>query len=69
MNKVRLWTFMAEDDLVGDPLPLIEDAQACLFDRAEVDEHVLAAVVRLNEAVSPFKAEPFDGSRSHGFLP
>jgi hypothetical protein len=35
------------------------------FDRADVDEGVAAAIVRLNEAKTFLAIEPFYGSRSH----
>src|SRR5581483_11936311 len=43
-----------------------ERLEAVSRDRAEVDEHVLAAGVRGNEAVALRVVEPLDGSGCHG---
>src|SRR5215475_15840919 len=40
--------------------------QACALDSADMDEGVLAAVVRLDEAIALCGVEPLHGSRSHG---
>src|SRR5580704_8502227 len=40
------------DDLVLDLLAFIEGAEACALYGRDVDEHVLAATLRLNEAVA-----------------
>src|SRR5215475_6586830 len=40
--------------------------QACALDSADMDEGVLAAVVRLDEAIALGGVEPLHGSRSHG---
>src|SRR5687768_13674870 len=52
-------------DFVGNLLVFIEAAQARLFDGRDVDENVLAAVVRLDEAVALGAVEPFYSAGSH----
>ena len=39
-------------DLVGDFLAFVEAVEACALDGADMDEYVLAAAVRLNEAIT-----------------
>lgn len=51
------------DRLVGDFLTFVEVAHAGAFDRADVNEHIPAAVVRLNEAEALLAVKPFHGSR------
>src|ERR671921_731488 len=51
--------------LIGDLLTLREAAQAGALNRADVDEHVLAARVRLNEAIALLVVEPLHRSRCH----
>src|SRR5271154_4120059 len=57
------------DDLVSDFLSLGEVAKPRAFDSADVDEHVLAAVVGLDEAKALRCVEPFYGSSSHRCSP
>ena len=45
-----------------DLLSLVEAAHPGAFDSANVDEHVLAAVIRLDEAEAPLAVEPLYGS-------
>src|SRR6185437_15772313 len=45
---------------------LVQAVQARALDRADVDECVLATIVRLDEAVALGSVEPLYGSRSHG---
>jgi hypothetical protein len=40
--------------LIGNSLVLVESAKACTFERANVNEDILAAIVRLNESVTLF---------------
>src|SRR6185437_7642503 len=55
-------------DLVLDLLTLIEPRQPGALDRRDVDEDVLAAGIRLNEAVALLRVEPLDRTRSHSGL-
>jgi hypothetical protein len=69
MNKVRLLAFTDLNDFERNPLPFVESAIPGALYGLKVDEHVLAATVTLNEAISLFGAEPFDRSRSHKIFP
>src|SRR3954447_26091819 len=51
--------------VVGDPRALGEGAEAVAIDPRVVDEEVLAALVRSDEAESLLVAEPLHGSGSH----
>src|SRR5438045_8721060 len=53
------------DDFILDGLPLIEAAQSGSLDSRNVDEHVLAAALRLNESVTLGRVEPLYGPGSH----
>src|SRR6185437_7220212 len=55
-------------DLVLDLLALVEPRQPGALDRRDVDEDVLAAGIRLNEAVALLRVEPLDRTRSHSGL-
>jgi hypothetical protein len=46
-------------------LSLIEAAQPGAFDSADVYEHILAAVIRLDETETFLAVEPLYGSLSH----
>src|SRR2546425_7240540 len=52
-------------ELVGDLLILVEIAEAGAFHRRNVHEHVLGLVVRLNEAETLARVEPFHGTDRH----
>jgi putative tryptophan/tyrosine transport system substrate-binding protein len=52
-----------------DLLSLIEAVHSRAFDRADMDEDVLAAIVRLNEAKAFLAIEPLHGSLRHETLP
>src|SRR5690606_24135641 len=52
-------------DLVGDLLVFVERAQVRDLDGRGVDENVLAAVVRLDEAVALGGVVPFHSAGSH----
>src|SRR6266478_10115122 len=56
-------------ELVGDLLILVEIAEACAFHRRDVHEHVLGLVVRLDEAETLARVEPFHCAGRHGFSP
>src|SRR5579863_7383431 len=51
----------------ADLLAFGEVADARAFDRGDVDEHVLAAVIGLDEAVALLRIEPLHGSCRHAF--
>jgi len=63
-DVLGLGAFHAFTDLEGDFLSLVErDTSAGgVVDLTEVNENVVAAVVLLNETVTFFVVEPFDGS-------
>src|SRR4249920_458707 len=52
-------------DLVLNGLAFIEGAQSCTFDSGNVDEHVLATALRLNETIPLGRIEPFHRTCSH----
>src|SRR5579872_6735800 len=47
-------------------LTLVEGAHAGAFDGADMNENVLAAVVRLNEAETLLAVKPLHSSQAHG---
>jgi hypothetical protein len=53
------------NNLVRDPLSLVESVQPRAFDRANVHEYVLAAVIRLDESEAFLAIEPLHGSLRH----
>src|SRR6266571_3052925 len=55
-------------ELVGDLLILVESAESGALHRRDVHEHVLGLVVRLNEAETLARVEPFHGTGRHGML-
>src|ERR1700741_934217 len=57
------------DQLELDLLAFVQALQARALDSADMDKGVLAAVVRLDEAIAFGGVEPLHGSRSHGKLP
>src|SRR5215831_11424308 len=58
----------ARHDLVCDDLPLIESAQSCALDRRNMDEHVLAAALGLNEPIAFGRIEPLHSAFRHSRL-
>src|SRR6478609_10547650 len=48
-----------------DLLTIIEAGQTGALDGADVNEHILAAIVRLNEAVALLTVEPLHGTCRH----
>src|SRR5207247_8413372 len=64
-DVARLRPLGAVFDLVLHPHSLVQALEALAADRAEVDEHVLAAIVLRDEAVALVVAEPLDGSGCH----
>jgi hypothetical protein len=53
--------------LEANPLTFVQIADTRALDRRYMNEHVLQAVFRLNEAVTPPGIEPLNGSDSHCF--
>src|SRR5262249_9791704 len=53
------------DDFVFDNLTLVEGAQAGTLDRGDMDEHVPAAALGLNESIALRRIEPFHGASRH----
>src|ERR1700749_591026 len=56
-------------DLIGDLLAFTQRSKAGALDGADVHEHVVAAVVRLNEAEALGRVKPLHGSHAHGGSP
>src|SRR5215475_739671 len=56
-------------DLEGDLLAFDEAAQTGPFERADMDEYVLAAVIGLNEAIAFLTIIPFYDAHIHGGSP
>src|SRR5271166_2818470 len=56
------------DDIIGDLLPFIQAVQTGPFDRADMNEHIGAAGVRLKEPEPFRRIEPFHCARRHGAL-
>src|SRR6266478_3577091 len=61
----RNLSLLASLELVAQLLTLLEAAEAGALDRRDVNEHVLRAVVRLDEAVTLLGVEPFNGTDTH----
>jgi hypothetical protein len=57
------------DELVRDLLTIAEVAHASALDGADVDEHVLTAIIRLNEAETLGPVEPFHCATGHNQIP
>src|SRR5215468_273774 len=57
------------DDLEFDRLTLVERRKAGAFHGRDMDEHVLAPALGLNESVALRRVEPFDGASRHHRLP
>jgi len=56
------------NDLIRDFLPLVEAVHAGALDGADVHEHILAAVFRLDETKAFLAVEPLHGSLRHETL-
>jgi len=56
-------------NLVADLLALMETIQACALYGTDVNEHVLAAAVRLNETITLRRVEPLHSTCRHVSLP
>src|SRR5580704_14085510 len=57
------------DNVVRDLLSLVEALHSGAFDRADMHEHILAAVIGLNEAEALLTIKPLDCSLHHGSDP
>jgi hypothetical protein len=57
---------LVDDELVADLLAFSEIAEARALDGADMDENVVSAGVRLNEAEALLRIEPFNGASLHG---
>jgi hypothetical protein len=57
------------NDLEFDLLPLVEAMHSRAFDRADVHEDVVTALVRLNEPESLLTVEPLHGALRHSLFP
>jgi hypothetical protein len=53
------------NNLERDLLSLVEPVHASALDRADVHEHILGAVIRLDESVAFLAVEPLHGSLRH----
>jgi hypothetical protein len=56
-------------DLVGDFLPFMETVEPGSLNRADMDEYVFAAAVRLNEAITLCAVEPLNRACGHAQSP
>src|SRR3954467_9897553 len=61
----RCLALLAALQFEADLLPLMQIAQAGALDRGNMHEHVLRAVLGLNEAVALLGIEPLYGSNTH----
>src|SRR6202021_2036137 len=57
------------DDFVADLLAFTQRSKSGAFDGADVHEHVVATVIRLNEAEALCRVKPLHGSHAHGGSP
>src|SRR6478735_2755011 len=62
----RLAAAAVGDDVERDLLTLVEGGEASALDGADVNEHVLLAVIRLDETITLLGVEPLHGAHSHG---
>ena len=56
-------------DFVADFLAFTKRTKTGTFDSADVHEHVIAAVIRLDEAIALGCVKPLHGSHAHGGSP
>ena len=66
---LRMRGLLVGDDFVGHYLAFVQVAQSGALDGADVNEHILAAVIGLNESITFGGIEPLYGSLSHRSLP
>ena len=57
------------DDFVADLLAFTQGSKAGPFDSADVHEHVVAAVIRLDKAIAFGSVKPLYGPHAHGIVP
>ena len=65
LEIVRRLLAAIADDLIVDRLTFIERTKASTFDGGDMDEHVLAACLGLNESITLRRVEPFDSASRH----
>ena len=56
-------------DFVGDLLAFTKRSKSGTLDSADVNEHVIAAIIRLDEAITLGCVKPLHGSHAHGGSP
>ncbi len=56
-------------DFVRDLLAFAQCSKTSTFNRADVDEHVISAVIRLNETETLGRVKPLHCSHAHGGSP
>jgi hypothetical protein len=56
-------------DFVGDLLAFTKRSKTGTLDSADVHEHVIATVIRLDEAIALGCVKPLHGSHAHGVVP
>ena len=56
-------------DFVGDLLAFTQRSKPGTLDSADVHEHIVAAVIRLDEAEALGRVEPLHSSHAHGDSP
>jgi hypothetical protein len=56
-------------DFVADLLAFTQSSKAGAFHSADVYEHIVAAVIRLDKAVALGRVKPLYGSHAHGIVP
>src|SRR5262249_44601109 len=65
LKVVRRLLAAITDNLIFDRLTLVERTKAGTLDSGDMDEHVSAAVLGLNESIALGRVEPFDSASSH----
>src|SRR5205814_10374075 len=65
----RLAKATIRHDLVGDLLAFTQRSKFGTLDGADMHEHIVAAVIRLDEAVALGCVKPLHGSHAHGIVP
>src|SRR4051812_1998819 len=65
VHRLRAFAFLVRFDLEGDTLSFDQILQSCSFDCGDVNEHVAAAIIGLDEAIAAFSVEELDRT-SHG---
>src|SRR5262249_36853217 len=65
LQIVRRFLAAITENLIFDRLTLVERTKAGTLDGGDMDEHVSAAVLGLNESIALGRVEPFDSASSH----